>query len=185
MFTNLSVRTLEGVTPTLGDRVFIDPSAVVSGDVAIGDDSSIWPCTVVRGDMLPIVIGERTSIQDGSIVHCTHDGPFSPGGSPTIVGSDVVVGHSVTLHGCTIHDRVLVGIGARILDDVVVESDVMIGAGTLVPPGKTLESGFLYFGNPVRQARPLTEDELGYFVYTAGHYVDTKNRHLREFGIEI
>lgn len=113
-------------------------------------------------------------------MHITHDGPFNPGGCATTIGDDVTVGHSVTLHGCSIGDRVLVGIGSLVLDDVVVETDVMIGAGTLVPPGKTLESGFLYLGSPCRRARPLTEKEMGFFTYTAAHYVKLKNEHLLE-----
>lgn len=176
----LSVRDHKGIKPQLGEGVFIDPAAVVCGDVIIGDDSSIWPCTVLRGDMQQIRIGARTSIQDGSVIHITHDGPFNPGGCPTTVGDDVTVGHNVTLHGCLIGDRVLVGIGSLVLDNVVVENDVMIGAGTLVPPGKTLESGFLYFGSPCRKARRLTEKEMGFFAYTAGHYVKLKNEHLFE-----
>jgi len=163
--------------------VFIDPTAVVTGDVEVGDDSSIWPCTVVRGDMgdkLQIRIGARTSIQDGSVIHISHDGPFTPGGAATTVGDDVTIGHSVTLHGCTINDRVLVGIGALVLDHAVIQSNVMIGAGTLVPPGKRLESGFLYFGSPCRKARPLTDQEMGYFTYTAGHYVKLKNEHIEQ-----
>ena len=180
--TPLSIRAHKGLKPQLGKDVFIDPAAVVSGDVIIGDDSSIWPSTVVRGDMLQIRIGARTSIQDGSVIHTTHDGPFNPGGCSTTVGDDVTVGHSVTLHGCSIGDRVLVGIGSLVLDNAVVASDVMIGAGTLVPPGKKLESGFLYIGSPCRQARHLTEKEMGYFIYTAGHYVKLKNEHLIELG---
>jgi carbonic anhydrase/acetyltransferase-like protein (isoleucine patch superfamily) len=177
---SLSVRSHKGISPQPGQGVFIDPSAVVIGDVTIGDDSSIWPCTVVRGDLLPITIGTRTSIQDGSVIHTSHDGPFNPGGCPTIIGDEVTVGHSVTLHGCSIGDRVLVGIGARVLDDAIVESNVIIGAGTLVPPGKRLAGGFLYIGSPCRQARPLTEQEMDYFTYTAGYYVKLKGEHLLE-----
>ncbi|HJL61827.1 MAG TPA: gamma carbonic anhydrase family protein, partial [Pseudomonadales bacterium] len=112
-----SVRSHKGISPQLGTGVFIDPTAVVCGDVAIGGDSSIWPCTVVRGDMLQIRIGARTSVQDGTVIHITHDGPYNPGGCATTLGDDVTVGHNVTLHGCTIGDRVLVGIGAMVLDN--------------------------------------------------------------------
>jgi carbonic anhydrase/acetyltransferase-like protein (isoleucine patch superfamily) len=176
------IRSHKGIMPQLGKRVFVDAAAVVSGNVILADDASIWPCTVVRGDLMQIRIGERTSIQDGSVIHTSHDGPFSPGGCATQIGDDVTVGHSVTLHGCTIRDRVLVGIGACVLDDVVVESDVMIGAATLVPPGKRLESGYLYVGSPCRQARLLTERERGYFTYTSGYYVKLKDEHLIEVG---
>lgn len=174
------IRRHNGIAPKLGERVYVDRAAVVCGNVALGDDASVWPSTVLRGDLLPITIGARTSVQDGSIVHTSHDGPYTPGGKATSVGSDVTIGHSVTLHGCTIRDRVLVGIGSIVLDGSVIESDVMIGAGSLVPPGKTLESGYLYVGSPCRQARPLTDDERGYFTYTAGYYVGLKNQHLAE-----
>ena len=174
------IRSHNGVAPTLGERVFVDRAAVVCGHVELGEDASVWPTAVLRGDLLPIRIGARTSIQDGSIVHTSHDGPFTPGGSATTVGQDVTIGHSVTLHGCTIHDRVLLGIGSIILDGVVIESDVMIGAGSLVTPGKTLASGFLYVGSPCQAARPLTDEERGYFTYTAGYYVGLKDQHLAQ-----
>ncbi len=174
------IRSHKGVAPKLGARVFVDRAAVVSGNVTLGEDSSVWPSTVLRGDLLPITVGARTSIQDGSIIHTSHDGRFTPGGSATTIGSDVTIGHSATLHGCTIHDEVLVGIGAIVLDGAVVESRVMIGAGALVAPNKTLTSGYLYVGSPCRPARELTEDELEYFVYTAGYYVGLKDEHIAE-----
>ncbi len=176
------IRTHKGIAPTLGERVFVHRAAVVCGNVILGDDASVWPSTVLRGDLLPITIGARTSVQDGSVIHTSHDGPYTPGGSATTIGSDVTIGHSATLHGCTIHDEVLVGIGAVVLDGAVVESRVMIGAGSLVPPGKTLESGLLYVGSPCRPARELTEKELAYFTYTAGYYVGLKDEHRAEAG---
>ncbi|HEY7883564.1 MAG TPA: gamma carbonic anhydrase family protein [Cellvibrionaceae bacterium] len=166
-------------TPQLGKRVWIDPAAVVIGDVAIGDDTSVWPGAVVRGDMHRIRIGARTSIQDGSVLHITHAGPFNPEGFPLTVGDDVTVGHSVCLHGCTIGNRVLVGIGSIILDGAVVEDEVVIGAGTLVPPGKRLESGFLYMGSPCKQARPLKDSEREFFRYSADNYVKLKDDYLQ------
>ena len=178
MNKSLSVRRFRGITPTLGARVFIDPSAVVLGDVEIGDDSSIWPCTVVRGDMHRIRIGARSSIQDGSILHITHASDFNPAGHPLIVGDEVTVGHSVNLHGCQIGNRVLVGIGSTVLDGAVIEDDVIIGAGSLVPPGKRLESGYLYVGSPVKQARPLKDSEKAFFKYSAGNYVKLKDEYL-------
>lgn len=171
------IRSFQGVRPTIAPSAFIDESAVVSGDVVIGADSSVWPLVVIRGDVNSIRIGERTSVQDGSVVHVTHDGPFSPGGVATVVGDDVTVGHKVILHACTIHDRVLVGMGAIVMDKAVVESDVIIGAGSLVPPGKVLESGYLYLGSPVQQVRPLTEQERQQLVYSAGYYVKLADRH--------
>ncbi len=176
----MKIRSYQGQTPKLGDKVFIDPSSVVLGDVSIGDDSSVWPLVAIRGDMHRISIGCRTSIQDGSVLHITHAGPYNPDGFPLIIGDDVTVGHQAMLHGCTIGDRILVGMGAMVMDGAVVESDVIIGAGSLVPPGKTLESGHLYVGRPVKQVRPLTEKELTFFTYTAANYVRLKDKHLAE-----
>jgi len=176
----MSIRTFQGITPTLGERVFVDPSAVVLGDVQVGADSSIWPHAAIRGDVHRIRIGARTSIQDGSVLHVTHAGPFNPDGYPLEIGDDVTVGHQVTLHGCRIGNRVLVGMGAIVLDGAVVEDEVVIGAGSLVPPGKTLESGYLYVGSPVKQARPLSDKERGFFRYSADNYVRLKDQHLAE-----
>ena len=176
----MNIRSFQGMVPTLGDKVFVDPSAVVLGDVKIGADSSIWPLVVIRGDMHRIRIGHSCSIQDGSILHITHAGPYNPDGYPLTIGDHVTVGHQAMLHGCAIGDRVLVGMGAMIMDGAVVESDVVVGAGSLVPPGKTLASGFLYVGRPAKQVRALTDEEMSYFTYTAGNYVKLKDQHLQE-----
>lgn len=175
-----ALRNYQGHSPQLGARVWIDATAVVIGQVTIGDDSSIWPYAILRGDMHFIRIGARTSIQDGSVLHITHAGPYNPAGFPLVVGDDVTVGHSVNLHGCTIGNRVLVGIGSTLLDGVVVEDDVVIGAGTLVPPGKCLESGYLYMGAPCKKIRPLKESERQYFQYSANNYVKLKDAYLRD-----
>jgi carbonic anhydrase/acetyltransferase-like protein (isoleucine patch superfamily) len=158
--------------PTLGRRAYVDPAAVVIGDVTMGVDSSAWPGAVIRGDVNHIRIGARTSVQDNSVLHVTHDGPFNPGGHPLIIGDEVTIGHAVTLHGCTLGNRILVGIGVTVLDGVEVHDEVIIGAGSLVTPGKVLESGQLYVGRPARALRPLTDRELGFFAYTAQKYVD-------------
>jgi len=176
----VAIRRYQGTTPTLGDRVFVDTSAVVIGDVEIGEDSSVWPLTVIRGDMHRIRIGKRTSVQDGSVLHITHAGPFNPDGFPLLIGDEVTIGHKVMLHGCTLGSRILVGMGSTVMDGAVVEDDVIIGAGSLVPPGKVLESGFLYVGSPVKQARPLTDKERNFFSYTAGNYVKLKDQHIAE-----
>jgi len=176
----MSVRSYQGKIPKLGNKVFVDPSAVILGDVEIGDDSSVWPLTVIRGDMHRIRIGKRTSVQDGSVLHITHAGPYNSDGYPLIIGNEVTIGHKAVLHGCTIKDQVLVGMGAVVMDGAVVESQVVIAAGTLVPPNKVLESGYLYLGNPAKQARPLSEKELSYFSYTAGNYVKLKDLHIEE-----
>lgn len=174
----MAIRTYNSSTPRLGERAFVDTSAVVIGDVEIGDDSSVWPLSVIRGDMHRIRIGARTSIQDGSVLHITHAGPFNPDGFPLIIGDEVTVGHKVTLHGCTLGSRILVGMGSIVMDGAVVQDEVIIGAGSLVPPGKVLESGFLYVGSPAKQARPLSDKERSFFAYTAGNYVKLKDQHL-------
>lgn len=176
----MNIRPYQDKRPLLGERVYVDPSAVVIGDVELGADSSVWPLAVIRGDMHRIRIGARTSVQDGSVLHITHAGPFNPDGFALTVGDEVTVGHKVTLHGCTLGSRILVGMGAIIMDGAVVEDEVVIGAGTLVPPGKRLESGFLYVGSPARQARPLTDKERAFFSYSAQNYVKLKDQYLAE-----
>jgi carbonic anhydrase/acetyltransferase-like protein (isoleucine patch superfamily) len=168
------------MTPKLGERVFVDPSAVVLGDVEIGNDSSVWPLVVIRGDMHRIRIGRCSSIQDGSVLHITHAGPYNPDGFPLIIGDHVTVGHQAMLHGCTIGNRVLVGMGAMIMDGAVVEDEVIVGAGSLVPPGKTLKSGYLYVGRPAKPQRELTEQERAFFTYTAENYSRLKDKHRAE-----
>ena len=176
----MTIRTYQGKTPSLGERVFVDASAVVIGDVEIGTDSSVWPLVVIRGDMHRIRIGARTSVQDGSVLHITHAGPFNPDGFPLTIGDEVTIGHKVLLHGCTLGSRILVGMGSIVMDGAVIEDEVILGAGSLVPPGKVLESGFLYVGSPVKKARPLTDKERAFFSYTAGNYVKLKDQHIAE-----
>ncbi len=176
----MNIRPFGDTYPKLAERVFVDPMALVSGDVEIGEDSSIWPMTVVRGDTHRIRIGSRTSVQDGSVLHCTHASDFNPGGYPLTIGNECIIAHKVTLHGCTIGDHVLVGMGAIIMDGAVVESKVIIAAGSIVSPGKVLESGYLYRGSPARQARELTEKELNFFSYSAGNYVRLKDQHIAD-----
>lgn len=158
--------------------MYVDPAAIVIGRVTIGDDSSIWPTAVLRGDVHAIEIGARTSIQDGSVIHVTHDGPYSPGGRSTLIGSDVTVGHRVTLHACTIGNKCLVGMGSVVLDNVVTEEFVMIGAGSVVPPGRRLETRTLYVGSPARKVRELSQAEIDFFTYSAVHYVHLKDEYL-------
>jgi len=175
-----NVRTHKGYTPQFGERAWIDPSAVVIGDVQAGDDVSVWPMTVIRGDMHRIRIGDRCSVQDGTVLHITHASDFNPGGWPLIIGDDVTIGHKALLHGCTVGNRVLVGMGCIIMDGAVVEDEVIIAAGCLVPPGKTLESGHLYVGSPCKKARELTENERNFFKYTAANYARLKDEYLNE-----
>lgn len=172
------IRSYKNIFPILGKEVYIDPQSTVIGDVTLGDDVSVWPMAVIRADVNHIKIGNSCSIQDGSILHVTHDGPYTPGGQPLILGQGVTVGHKAVLHGCTIEDFCLIGMGSLILDAVIVKHHVMIGAGSLVPPGKILESGYLYLGNPARSIRKLTSKELEQLEYSAQHYVRLKNNYL-------
>ncbi|KLN65285.1 MULTISPECIES: gamma carbonic anhydrase family protein [Vibrio] len=175
-----SLRSYKGISPQIGQRVYIDSSSVLVGDIKVGDDSSIWPLVAARGDVNHIHIGERTNVQDGSVLHVTHKNAENPKGYPLIIGNDVTIGHKVMLHGCIIEDRVLVGMGAIVLDAAVIEEEVMIGAGSLVPPGKRLESGYLYVGSPVKQARPLNDKERAFLQKSANNYVQNKEDYLHE-----
>ncbi|UPQ88028.1 gamma carbonic anhydrase family protein [Vibrio sinaloensis] len=175
-----SLRSYKGIHPQIGQRVYIDSSSVLVGDIKISDDSSIWPLVAARGDVNHIHIGKRTNVQDGSVLHVTHKNAENPEGYPLIIGNDVTIGHKVMLHGCTIHDRVLVGMGAIVLDAAVIEEEVMIGAGSLVPPGKVLESGYLYVGSPVKQARPLNDKERAFLLKSADNYVQNKEDYLHQ-----
>ena len=175
-----NVRSYHGILPRLGERVYVDPAATVIGDVTLGDDVSVWPRAVIRGDMHSIQVGSRTNVQDNAVLHITHASEYNAEGWPLTIGCDVVIGHSAVVHGCTLGDRILVGIGAIVNDGVVVEDEVIIGAGCLVPPGKRLESGFVYVGNPCRRLRPLTADELRFFRYSAANYVKLKDQYLAE-----
>jgi carbonic anhydrase/acetyltransferase-like protein (isoleucine patch superfamily) len=171
------IETFQGIAPQIGREVYIADSAVVIGDVVLGDNVSIWPMTAIRGDVNHIRIGNETNIQDGSVLHVTQKTASNPAGHPLIIGHGVTVGHRVVLHGCTIGDLCLIGIGAIVMDGAVVEDQVMIGAGALVAPGKRLESGFLYVGSPARQARPLKESERAFFEISKNGYVRLKNLH--------
>jgi len=175
-----NIRTYQGHAPELGSNVYIDPSALVIGRVKMGNDVSIWPMSVARGDVNSIEIGARTNIQDACVLHVTHDGPYSPGGIPLIIGSDVTVGHRVTLHACTVGDRCLIGMSATLMDGSTIKDDVLLAAGSLVPPGKTLEACSLYRGSPVERVRSLTDKELEMLRYSAAHYVRLKDRYLAE-----
>lgn len=175
-----NVRSYLHYSPQIGLRVMIDPSSVVIGNVELADDVSIWPLVAIRGDVNAVKIGARSNIQDGSVLHVTHQSNYNPAGFPLIIGEDVTVGHKAMLHGCNIGNRVLVGMGSILLDGAVIEDNVMIGAGSLVAPGKRLESGYLYVGSPARRIRPLTPEELEGLLYSANNYVRWKNEYLSE-----
>jgi carbonic anhydrase/acetyltransferase-like protein (isoleucine patch superfamily) len=178
---NVTVRSFKGKQPIVGERVYIDENATVIGEVTLGDDVSIWPSVVIRGDVESIKIGDGTNVQDGSVLHVTHYGKFTNRGYPLTIGKGVTIGHRAVAHACTIGDYCLIGIGAIIMDDAVLEDYVMLGAGALVPPGKRLESGHLYVGSPAQKKRPLTESEKEFLEYSAAHYIQLKNEHLQEF----
>ena len=167
----MNIRPFKQYTPNIHSSCMVDESAVVIGQVELVEDVSIWPTAVLRGDVNFIRIGARSNVQDGSVLHVTHRKPDQPDGSPLVVGEDVTVGHKVVLHGCTIGNRVLVGMGAVVLDDAVVDDEVIIGAGSLVPPRKHLKSGYLYVGSPVKQVRALNEEERAFLKKSAANYV--------------
>ena len=177
---SMALRPYQTFYPELGQRVMIDTSSVVIGDVRIADDVGIWPLVVIRGDVNYVSIGARSNIQDGSVLHVTHKSSYNPQGNPLLIGEEVTVGHKVMLHGCTIGNRVLVGMGSILLDGAIIEDDVMIGAGSLVPQNKRLKSGYLYLGSPVKQIRPLTEAEIEGLTYSANNYVRWKDEYLAQ-----
>ena len=172
------VQAYQGVYPQLAEGVYIHPTATVIGDVVLADDVSVWSGTVIRGDINSIRIGAGTNVQDLSVLHVGHKSSEDPAGAPLIIGSNVTIGHNVILHGCTIEDECLIGMGSIVMDKVVVQKHVMLGAGSLVPEGKVLESGYLYLGSPVRKIRKLTEKEHAHFMYSAEHYIKLKNNYL-------
>ena len=171
------IRHYLGRYPDIADSAWIDESAVVIGDVSLAEDVSIWPMAVLRGDVQSIRVGKRSNIQDGSVVHVAHDGPYSPGGFATHIGADVTVGHKAIVHACTVGDRCLIGMGAIIMDGAEIGDESILAAGALVPPGKKLEGGHLYVGSPAKAARALTDEEREKLVYSARHYVKVKNQH--------
>lgn len=174
----MTVRAFLNHYPQIGEGVFVDESAVVIGEVSVGAQSSVWPGAVLRGDVNFIRIGERSNIQDLTVLHVSHRTEAAPEGSPVVIGNDVTVGHQATLHGCTIGNHVLIGMGSTVLDDAVIEDRVIVGAGSLVPPRKRLQSGYLYLGSPVKQVRPLSEEELAHLDDSARHYVELAQQYI-------
>lgn len=164
--------------PQLAERIYLHDSAHVIGDVQVGADSSIWCNAVLRGDVNRIVVGRCSNVQDLVMCHVAHPTPAKPLGSPLIIGDHVTIGHAAILHGCEIGDECLIGMGCIVMDDAVIARHVMLGAGSLVPPGKHLESGHLYVGRPAEKVRALTAAEVAYLRYSAEHYVRVKNNYL-------
>ncbi len=165
-------------SPQIGRRVYIHDSAIVIGQVTIADDASVWPHVVVRGDVNSIFIGARSNIQDSSVLHVTHDGPYTEGGIPLQIGEDVTVGHMAMLHACQIGNRCLIGMSTIVMDAAIINDDVFLAAGSLVPPGKELKAASLYRGNPAKRIRSLTPADLDMLCYSAAHYVRLKDRYL-------
>ena len=175
----MAIRPYKNIHPTIAPTAFVDDSAVIIGDVVIGEDASIWPQCSIRGDVNSIRIGARSNIQDGTVIHVSHDYELVAGGAPTIIGDEVSIGHQCLLHGCTVEDRCLVGMGSQILDGAILREGVLLGAGSLVPGGKILEGGYLWIGRPARRARALTAEEKSTFAYIARHYAKLKNDYPR------
>ena len=174
----MGIRSFENKAPHCGEGSWVDESAQVIGDVVLGADCSVWPCAVIRGDMHQIHVGDRVSVQDNAVLHITHDSRFNPGGYGLSIGSDVTIAHQAMLHGCTVGSRVMIGMQAMVMDGAVIEDDVILAAGSLVPPGKRLRSGWLYRGRPAEPVRELTSEEREFLTYVAGNYVKLKNRYL-------
>jgi gamma-carbonic anhydrase len=166
------VRGYAGKHPRIGNRVFLAETCALIGDVVVGDDSSIWYSTVLRGDVMSIQIGARTSMQDGTIVHCTSE-RFG-----TVVGDDCTVGHGVILHACTVEDQCLIGMGSTILDGARIGRGSLVGAGALVTPGTDIPPGSLVLGMPARVVRPIHQKERDQIEYGAAHYVELARRYL-------
>lgn len=174
----MTIRSYKDINPNIAANSYVDDTAMVIGDVTIGEDCSIWPMTVARGDVNKITIGRRSNIQDGSVLHVTHPHKTMPEGYALTIGENVTVGHKVILHGCHVGDNCLIGMGSTVMDGVVIQPWVMLGAGSLVSPGKELEGGYLWLGMPARKVRALSDEERKWIDYSATHYVNLKNDYL-------
>ncbi len=169
---NVSILPYKGMMPTIADGVLLTDGARVIGDVHVGKDSSIWFNAVVRGDVNFVRIGERSNVQDNSMLHVTHEG------NPCLVGNDVTIGHSVVLHACTIEDYCLIGMGAIVLDRVVIGKESLVGAGSLVPQGKVFPPRSMIIGSPAKVVRELTDEEVAKLHHSAVHYVNVARNYM-------
>lgn len=174
----MSIRSYLGIAPRLAAGVYVDPAAVVIGDVEIGEDASLWPCAVARGDVHYVRIGARSNVQDGAVLHVTHAGEYTNEGFPLLIGADVTIGHGAVVHACTVEDACLIGMHATILDGAVIRRHSLVGAGAVVSPGKVVGEGELWLGNPARRVRTLSDEEIERLYYSARHYVRLKNQYL-------
>ncbi len=168
----MPLRPFAGTTPTLARDVYVDPAATVIGDVSIGEQSSLWPNVVARGDVNSIVIGARTNVQDATILHVGSRSAALPEGSPLSIGNDVTIGHRAIVHGCTVGDCVLIGMGAIVMDGAELGDFTLLGAGSLVPEGKQLDGRALWRGSPARRVRDLTDAECEMLRHSAHHYAE-------------
>ena len=176
----MNIRPYREWTPVIGRGAWIDPAATVIGRVTIGENSSIWPGAVVRGDVNSISIGARTSIQDGSVLHVASARLAGGDGIPLVIGDECTVGHTVILHACTVGNRCLIGMGAIVMDGAVIGDEVIVGAGALVPAGARLPPRTLWVGSPARERRALTAKEIAQLAESAAHYVSLKDDYLRK-----
>jgi gamma-carbonic anhydrase len=166
------IRTFQGIKPMVPKSCFVEESAVVIGDVVMGEDCSVWFNAVIRGDVNYIRIGNRTNVQDLCMLHVTHNT------HPLIIGSGVTIGHHVVLHGCTIQDRVLVGMGAIIMDGAMIGEDSVVGAGALVTEGTVVPPKSLILGSPAKVKRPVTDKELAWIKESADNYVKYARQYM-------
>ena len=168
---------MHGKKPQVHDSAFIAPGCVLVGDVTIGADSSVWYNCVLRADVSRIVIGERTNVQDGSVLHCDPERPGDPDGSPLLIGDDVLIGHMVMLHGCRIEDRGFVGLGAIAMNKAVIGSDAMLAAGAMLTEGKVMEPRSLWAGRPAKPLRDLSDAAVAGMRMGVAHYVENARAH--------
>jgi carbonic anhydrase/acetyltransferase-like protein (isoleucine patch superfamily) len=182
--TTHNIQAFQHMFPALGRTVYVHQSASVIGDVKLGDDVSVWPGAVIRGDINSIQIGAGTNIQDCAVLHVNHKTCADPLGSPIVIGKHVTIGHTVILHGCTLEDECLIGMGNIVMDKAVVQKHVLLAAGSLVPEGKVLESGYLYVGRPAKKIRALTDEEIAFFMLSANGYITLKNQYLNQSALK-
>lgn len=178
--TNLqrNLQSFMGHFPIVANSVYVHNSVTIIGHVNLGENVSVWPGAVIRGDINFIKIGAGSNIQDCAVLHVNHQSISDPNGAPLIIGENVTIGHTVILHGCTIEDESLIGMGSIVMDKAIVQKHVLVAAGSLVPEGKLLESGYLYMGSPVKKIRVLTADEIAFFMVSAQNYIQLKNEYL-------
>lgn len=174
----VNIMTINGKTPQIHDSAFIAPGCTIIGDVMIGAESSVWYNCVLRGDKIGIVMGERSNIQDGSVIHGDPAMPGDPNGAPCIIGDDVLIGHMVMLHGCTVQDRGFVGLGAIAMNKAVIASDSMLGAGAMLTEGKVMEPRQLWVGRPAKPLKELSDTAIAGMHMGAAHYVENAKAHI-------